>query len=45
MNLSAARTDLGQALLAVRVYGCAARPNLGALATKFSHPQYRHCQG
>jgi hypothetical protein len=36
MNLSAALTDLGPVLLAVRVYGCAARPDLGALATKSS---------
>jgi hypothetical protein len=39
MNLSAAHTDLGPALLAVRVYGCAAQPDLGALATASSPPQ------
>ena len=36
VNLSAARADLGPALLAVRRYGCGARPDLSPLATKSS---------
>jgi len=33
MDLPAAPADLAPALLAVRVYGCAAQRDLGALAT------------
>jgi hypothetical protein len=36
MNLSAAPADIRPAVLAVRAYGCAPRPDLDALATKSS---------
>ena len=36
MNISTARPDLGPVQLAVREFGCAARPDLDPLATKSS---------
>ncbi|MBA9872177.1 hypothetical protein D7S81_17720 [Ralstonia insidiosa] len=37
-----AQPDLGPAMLAVPMYGCASRANLGLLATVFGTPEKQH---